>query len=178
MGSWLSKLLGFKQPVQIAMLGLDSAGKTSILYKLKLGEIIATIPTIGFNVETLDYKNITFTVWDVGGQTALRPLWKKYYQHSQALIYVVDSSDTSRIKEARTTLYQILSDDDLKNTALLVYANKCDETGALTASELVDQLGLLGIKNRKWYCQSSCAITGDGIFDGLDWLTRNINYSN
>jgi small GTP-binding protein domain len=59
---------------RIIILGLDAAGKTTLLYKLKLGEIVTTIPTIGFNVERVEYKNINFTVWDVGGQDKIRPL--------------------------------------------------------------------------------------------------------
>ena len=77
--------------------GLDAAGKTTILYKLKLGEIVTTIPTIGFNVETVEYKNISFTVWDVGGQDKIRPLWRHYFQNTQGLIFVVDSNDRERI---------------------------------------------------------------------------------
>lgn len=84
--------------------GLDAAGKTTILYKLKLGEIVTTIPTIGFNVETVEYKNISFTVWDVGGQDKIRPLWRHYYQNTQGLIFVVDSSDVKRIQEAENEL--------------------------------------------------------------------------
>ena len=63
-----SKIFGGKKEMRILMVGLDAAGKTTILYKLKLGEVVTTIPTIGFNVETVEYKNISFTVWDVGGQ--------------------------------------------------------------------------------------------------------------
>lgn len=84
--------------------GLDAAGKTTILYKLKLGEIVTTIPTIGFNVETVEYKNISFTVWDVGGQDKIRPLWRHYYQNTQGLIFVVDSNDRDRVVEAENEL--------------------------------------------------------------------------
>lgn len=90
-------------------MGLDAAGKTTILYKLKLGEIVTTIPTIGFNVETVEYKNISFTVWDVGGQDKIRPLWRHYYQNTQGLIFVVDSSDTKRIAEAENELANMVS---------------------------------------------------------------------
>lgn len=89
-------------------MGLDAAGKTTVLYKLKLGEIVTTIPTIGFNVETVEYKNISFTVWDVGGQTKIRRLWSHYFQNTQGLIYVVDSNDRERMGEAA---------DELKNMA-------------------------------------------------------------
>ena len=90
--SLFTKLFGNKQ-VRILMVGLDAAGKTTILYKLKLGDVVTTIPTIGFNVETVEYKNIKFTVWDVGGQDRIRPLWRHYFQNTQGLIFVVDSND-------------------------------------------------------------------------------------
>ncbi|XP_030302237.1 ADP-ribosylation factor 1 isoform X2 [Calypte anna] len=79
----LFKGLFGKKEMRILMVGLDAAGKTTILYKLKLGEIVTTIPTIGFNVETVEYKNISFTVWDVGGQDKIRPLWRHYFQNTQ-----------------------------------------------------------------------------------------------
>lgn len=88
--------------------GLDAAGKTTILYKLKLGEIVTTIPTIGFNVETVEYKNICFTVWDVGGQDKIRPLWRHYFQNTQGLIFVVDSNDRERIVEAERELQNMV----------------------------------------------------------------------
>ena len=83
------------------MVGLDAAGKTTILYKFKLGEVVTTIPTIGFNVETVEFKNISFTVWDVGGQDKIRPLWRHYYQNTQGVIFVVDSNDRDRVDAAR-----------------------------------------------------------------------------
>ena len=86
-----ANLFGNKE-MRILMVGLDAAGKTTILYKLKLGEIVTTIPTIGFNVETVEYKNISFTVWDVGGQDKIRPLWRYYFQNTQGIIFVVDST--------------------------------------------------------------------------------------
>ena len=100
------------------------AGKTTILYKLKLGEIVTTIPTIGFNVETVEYKNISFTVWDVGGQDKIRPLWRHYFQNTQGLIFVVDSNDRDRIGEARDELHRMLNEDELREAVLLVFANK------------------------------------------------------
>uniref|UniRef100_A0A8C5FTG6 ADP-ribosylation factor 5-like n=1 Tax=Gadus morhua TaxID=8049 RepID=A0A8C5FTG6_GADMO len=99
--SLFTKLFGKKQ-MRILMVGLDAAGKTTILYKLKLGEIVTTIPTIGFNVETVEYKNICFTVWDVGGQDKIRPLWRHYFQNTQGLIFVVDSNDRERVADGKS----------------------------------------------------------------------------
>merc|ERR1719449_328928 len=85
--------------MRILMVGLDAAGKTTILYKLKLGEVVNTIPTIGFNVETVQYQDIEFTVWDVGGQEKIRPLWRHYYANNSGIIFVVDSADTDRLND-------------------------------------------------------------------------------
>ncbi|MCO5568053.1 hypothetical protein L7F22_021748 [Adiantum nelumboides] len=113
MGLTFTKLfqrLFAKKEMRILMVGLDAAGKTTILYKLKLGEIVTTIPTIGFNVETVEYKNISFTVWDVGGQDKIRPLWRHYFQNTQGLIFVVDSNDRDRVVEARDELHRMLNE--------------------------------------------------------------------
>uniref|UniRef100_A0A3P8RVX3 ARF GTPase 5 n=1 Tax=Amphiprion percula TaxID=161767 RepID=A0A3P8RVX3_AMPPE len=153
-----TRLFGKKQ-MRILMVGLDAAGKTTILYKLKLGEIVTTIPTIGFNVETVEYKNISFTVWDVGGQDKIRPLWRHYFQNTQGLIFVVDSNDRERVAESAEELTKMLQEDDLKEAVLLVFANKQDLPNALTVSELTDRLGLHALRNktvsnfyRTWFC--------------------------
>jgi len=152
------------------MVGLDAAGKTTILYKLKLGEIVTTIPTIGFNVETVQYKKINFTVWDVGGQDKIRPLWRHYYQNTQGLIFVVDSNDRDRIGEAAEELQKMLREEELRDAHLLVFANKQDLPSAMSVSEMTDKLGLQNLGGRKWYIQSTCATSGDGLYEGLDWL--------
>merc|ERR1719271_1954022 len=125
-----------KKEMRILMVGLDAAGKTTILYKLKLGEVVTTIPTIGFNVETVEHKNITFTVWDIGGQDKIRKLWRYYYQGTDGAIFIVDSSDRDRIEDAREELFRMLCDDEMRNAVLLVFANKQDLPGAMTAAEI------------------------------------------
>ncbi|XP_041028410.1 ADP-ribosylation factor 1-like isoform X2 [Juglans microcarpa x Juglans regia] len=169
------KMLFARKEMRILMVGLDAAGKTTILYKLKLGEIVTTIPTIGFNVETVEYKNVSFTVWDVGGQDKIRPLWRHYFQNTQGLIFVVDSNDRERISEARDELHRMLSEDELRDAILLVYANKQDLPKALTVSEITDKLGLHSLRQRRWYIQAACATNGQGLYEGLDWLSSNIS---
>merc|ERR1719471_1823921 len=93
-----------KHETRILMVGLDTAGKTTVLYRLKLGEVVTTIPTIGFNVETVEYRNLSFNVWDVGGQDKIRKLWRHYYRGVHGLIFVVDSGDMDRIEDARHEL--------------------------------------------------------------------------
>ncbi|XP_030477527.1 ADP-ribosylation factor 1-like [Syzygium oleosum] len=168
------KMLFAKKEMRILMVGLDAAGKTTILYKLKLGEIVTTIPTIGFNVETVEYKNVSFTVWDVGGQDKIRPLWRHYFQNTQGLIFVVDSNDRERISEARDELHRMLSEDELRDATLLVFANKQDLPNAMKVSEITDKLGLHSLRQRRWYIQAACATNGQGLYEGLDWLSSNI----
>uniref|UniRef100_A0A8C7LWC6 ADP-ribosylation factor n=1 Tax=Oncorhynchus mykiss TaxID=8022 RepID=A0A8C7LWC6_ONCMY len=145
--SVFTRLFGKKQ-MRILMVGLDAAGKTTILYKLKLGEIVTTIPTIGFNVETVEYKNICFTVWDVGGQDKIRPLWRHYFQNTQGLIFVVDSNDRERVAESAEELSKMLQEDELREAVLLVFANKQDLPNAMAVSDLTDKLGLQSLRSR------------------------------
>ena len=154
--------------------GLDAAGKTTILYKLKLGEVMTTIPTIGFNVETIEYAGTEFTMWDVGGPDKIRPLWRHYYQNTQGLIFVVDSNDKDRVGEAHDELHRMLSEDELREAIVLVFANKQDLPNAMSVAEVTDKLGLHSLQNRKWYIQATCATSGEGLFEGLDWLSANI----
>lgn len=166
-----------KKDMRILMVGLDAAGKTTILYKLKLGEVVTTIPTIGFNVETVEYKNISFTVWDVGGQDKIRPLWRHYFQNTQGLIFVVDSNDRERVQEAKEELMRMLAEDELRDCVVLVFANKQDLPHAMTTSEVTEKLNLSSLCNRHWYIQATCATSGDGLFEGLDWLSNKLKNS-
>ncbi|KAK3570846.1 hypothetical protein QTP86_028277, partial [Hemibagrus guttatus] len=178
MGLTISSLFGRlfgKKQMRILMVGLDAAGKTTILYKLKLGEIVTTIPTIGFNVETVEYRNICFTVWDVGGQDKIRPLWRHYFQNTQGLIFVVDSNDRERVAESADELSKMLQEDELRDAVLLVFANKQDLPNAMPVSELTDKLGLQSLRSRTWYVQATCATQGTGLYEGLDWLSNELS---
>jgi len=164
-----------KREMRILMLGLDNSGKTSILYQLKLGQPKRTVPTIGFNVETLEYKNIAFTVWDVGGQEKLRTLWRHYFASTQALIFVVDSSDRARLEEAAEELHRLIKEEELHNSLLLVFANKQDLPGACNAAEISELMKLYPpYISRSCYIQSCCATSGAGLHEGLDWLSSNM----
>eukprot|EP00112_Aurelia_sp_Birch-Aquarium-sp1_P008910 Seg1996.1 transcript_id=Seg1996.1/GoldUCD/mRNA.D3Y31 product="ADP-ribosylation factor" protein_id=Seg1996.1/GoldUCD/D3Y31 len=180
MGLWISKLVSAlgsfgNQNARILMLGLDAAGKTTILYKLKLNENVTTIPTIGFNVETVTpVKNVTFTVWDVGGQEKIRQLWRHYYQGSDGLLFVVDSSDIARLAEAKQELMNIILHEDMTQTCpVVILANKQDLPNAQRASILVERLGLTTLKN-PWYIQQMCATTGDGLYEGVEQMAKMV----
>ena len=170
------------------MLGLDSAGKTTILYNIKTNDEINTLPTVGFNVETIKYKNILLNLWDVGGQDKIRPLWRHYYTGSQVsfqitiqgvyiviqgLIFVLDCADRDRIDEARLELARILENKEMAGAPLLVFANKQDQKYAVKATEVPSLLGLDKMVNRAWFVQPSCAKERKGLDPGLNWLIQN-----
>ncbi|GAQ83254.1 GTP-binding ADP-ribosylation factor [Klebsormidium nitens] len=164
-----------KRKARILCLGLDDAGKTTVLYTLKLGIMDRySIPTIGFNVETVRYRNISFEMWDLGGRQQ-RHLWGHYFQGTpQGLIFVVDSQDRARVQEAREVLHAVLSAEEMRHVAVLVFANKQDLPNAMTAAELRDELELFSIRQRSWFVQSARARTGEGLNEGLDWLAGHL----
>merc|ERR1712216_663065 len=130
--------LASKRAMKMVMVGLDAAGKTTVLYNLKLGEVVTTMPTIGFNVETVEYKSVSFTVWDIGGQDKIRKLWRYYYHGTDGAIFIIDSSDRDRIEDAREELFKMLDDHEMQNVALLIFSNKQDLPGAMDASEVAE----------------------------------------
>ena len=172
MGVFFSRLFSYfgDREARILVLGLDNAGKTTILYRLQVGTVVSTIPTIGFNVETVTHKNVKFQVWDLGGQTSIRPYWRCYYPNTQAIIYVVDSSDVERVGTSREEFHALLEEEELKDAILLVFANKQDLPGALSDAEVTEQLGLSSIKNRTLSIFKCSALEGKGLFECLDWL--------
>lgn len=160
--------------LRIVMLSLDAAGKTTILYQLKLGESVAAIPTIGFNVETVKYKNLSFCIWDVGGGNKIRVLWKHYFEGMVALIFVVDVADRDRVNEAKEELHRLLMEEETLDTKIvLMMANKQDLPGGMSTSELIEifQLNDVG-KTRVWHVQPCCALTGEGLEQGMSWLAE------
>eukprot|EP00292_Cryptomonas_paramecium_P019893 CAMPEP_0113671532 /NCGR_PEP_ID=MMETSP0038_2-20120614/5754_1 /TAXON_ID=2898 /ORGANISM="Cryptomonas paramecium" /LENGTH=178 /DNA_ID=CAMNT_0000587689 /DNA_START=158 /DNA_END=694 /DNA_ORIENTATION=+ /assembly_acc=CAM_ASM_000170 len=173
LGSIFSRLVSKR--MRVLILGLDAAGKTTILYKLKLGENMTTIPTIGFAVETAEINNITFTAWDVGGQDKLRPLWRHYFSNTDAIVFVVDCNDRDRVVEARDELHRMLGEAKLEGAMLLVLANKQDLPNAMSAADVTDKLGLHSLRQRNWYIQATCATSGEGLYEGLEWLSRQLS---
>ncbi|KAJ6669898.1 hypothetical protein lerEdw1_000447 [Lerista edwardsae] len=180
--------IGPKMEIRVVTLGLDGAGKTTILFKLKQDEFMQPIPTIGnnviewsfppnvgFNVETVEYKNLKFTIWDVGGKHKLRPLWKHYYLNTQAVVFVIDSSHRDRVSEAHSELAKLLTEKELRDALLLIFANKQDVAGALSVEEITELLSLHKLCcGRSWYIQGCDARSGMGLYEGLDWLSRHL----
>jgi small GTP-binding protein len=178
MGSSLSslfwKLFHDQQEVQVMMLGLDAAGKTTMLYRMKEDIVFMTTPTIGFNVENIVYKNMNLTIWDVGGQEKIRSLWRKCWKVTDALIYVIDLTDRERIHEAAYELRRVLEEDNMRDAVLLVFANKVDKYNRMTVDEVMKVLRLSSLHRRKWHIQECSAKTGDGLQSGLHWLRAQL----
>ncbi|XP_008052141.1 ADP-ribosylation factor-like protein 14 [Carlito syrichta] len=172
MGLLSSKNRRAKQ-AQILLLGLDLAGKSTLLYRLKLAEDIATIPTVGFNVEMIELeRDLPLMVWDVGGQEKMRAVWGCYCENTDGLVYVVDSTDQQRLEDSRREFEHILKNEHIKNVPVVLLANKQDIPGALTAEDITRMFKVKRLcSDRNWYVQPCCAITGDGLAEGFRKLT-------
>lgn len=165
------------------MVGPSGGGKTTVLYRLKTGETVTTIPTTGFNVETLTaIQGVEFTVWDVGGNWNYHGgLWRHYVQGTDAVICVVDSSDVHQIDQARNSLWRLYEEHAtvLRDSVLLVFANKQDCLGAVTVREVKDRLGLeVQSEGRRWHIRGSVATTGDGLMEGMEWMATQFSKGN
>ena len=160
---------------RLLVLGLDNAGKTTILRKLSNEDITNITPTAGFNIKSLSMSNFRLNVWDIGGQKAIRPYWKQYYDSTDALIYVIDSADKKRVEETGEELSQLLEEDQMNGVPLLVLANKQDLVNALSAKDVAEGLNLFSIRERPWQIQPCSAKTGEGLKDGMEWLIKQIN---
>ena len=179
MQSGLLNLLFGKKELRYIMVGLEGAGKTTILHRMTEGEVETIIfpTTVSFTVETVEYENIIYNVWGVGGEYKIQPLWRHYYQNVQCFIFVLDSSDRDRITEASQELNRILDEDEMRDVILLVFANKQDAPNAMKEDELTGRLGLQHVNNRVWHIQPCCAVTGDGIHKGLHWVSMELKKS-
>lgn len=166
------------------MMGLDNAGKSTILYRMQSGQYCETIPTIGFNCEKVKgklgrSKSINFTIWDVGGQDRVRPLWRTYAKGAEGLIFVIDSADHDTLEEAKTELSQIFLNNEMNTLPILLVANKQDLPTALDLEYLNTYLNSF-LKNetafnqREVVIRGTCAVTGEGLFEALDMLYEMI----
>lgn len=179
MGSGLAKLDSL-QPVHVVMLGLDSAGKSTVLYRLKFDQYVNTVPTVGFNCEKVKgtlgkAKGVSFMIWDVGGQDKVRPLWKSYTRNTDGIVFVIDSSDSERIEEARVELLRTARCQENAGVPILVLANKQDLRGAKDAAEMEKAMSLHELSaGHLCHVQPACAINGEGLDEGLEHLYQMI----
>ncbi|ELK04611.1 ADP-ribosylation factor-like protein 5A [Pteropus alecto] len=159
---------------KVIIVGLDNAGKTTILYQFSMNEVVHTSPTIGSNVEEIVINNTRFLMWDIGGQESLRSSWNTYYTNTEFVIVVVDSTDRERISVTREELYKMLAHEDLRKAGLLIFANKQDVKECMTVAEISQFLKLTSIKDHQWHIQACCALTGEGLCQGLEWMMSRL----
>nr|XP_006125768.1 ADP-ribosylation factor-like protein 4D [Pelodiscus sinensis] len=168
------------QALHVVVIGLDAAGKTSLLYRLKFQEFLQSAPTKGFNMERIRVplggsRAIAFQVWDVGGQEKLRPLWKSYTRRTDGLVFVVDAAEGERMEEARVELHRISRTSENQGVPVLVLANKQDLPGALSAPEVEKLLALQELSaSTLSYTQACSAVDGLGLQQGLEKLYEMI----
>jgi ADP-ribosylation factor-like protein 2 len=156
---------------------LDNAGKTTVVKKL-CGQSIEEIePTLGFQIESLQYQNYKLNLWDIGGQSSIRAYWRNYFEQTDGLIWVIDSADLSRLNLVRQELEKLLQQERLAGATLLIWANKQDIEGSLSAQKIVESLGLeeSQFQYRHWSIYPCSAITGEGLVEGMDWLIEDIS---
>jgi len=161
-----------KKEMKFIMIGLDAVGKTSILYKLKLGETIQPIPTIGFNLETVKYKNLTFKLWDIGGGDKIRLLWASSCEGVDGIIFVFNSQELCQFREelAAEELHRLSSEVAGYDVPILIFANKQDCENAMRLEEITKVLHPKDLKHKRWHIQPCSAKTGDRLYEGLEWL--------
>ena len=177
-----------EKEIRFLILGLDNAGKTTIVKKLKGEDLNKISPTLGFNIETLEFGGLNLNIWDIGGQTSLRAYWKNYFEETDGkiiilanfwlivgLVWVVDSNDKMRLNDCKKELFSILKQEKLAGATLLIYCNKQDVDGALSPDEIKQFLELDTITTRHWGVIPCSAMTGLGVFEGIDWLVSDIS---
>ncbi|KAL1687230.1 ADP-ribosylation factor family-domain-containing protein [Schizophyllum commune] len=184
-----------EKEMRILFLGLDNAGKTTILKKLNNEDIMSISPTLGFNIRTFTYNGFTLNIWDVGGQRTLRPYWRNYFEQTDAIVWVVDSGDRMRMEDCKQELHALLTEDRLSGASLLIFANKQDLPGSMSSAEISEvrlyfillllhlssshALSLLAIDlppihSHNWKIQSCSAVTGENLLEGLDWVVNDV----
>jgi len=179
MGGNFARLEG---AVHVALVGLDAAGKSTVLYRMKFDDYVATVPTIGFNCERVkgtvgNSRGVTFVIWDVGGQDHVRPLWRAYTRSADGIIFVVDSADVERLEEARVELLKTARTPEAAGIPILLIANKQDLPTARSPSDIERRLGVSELTvggSRLCIVAPSCAVTGEGLDVALDQLYEMI----
>lgn len=164
-----------EKELRILILGLDNGGKTTLLKKLNGEPIDEIAPTLGFNIKTLEYKDMKLNMWDVGGQKSLRSYWRNYFEQTDGVIWVVDSADFDRMDDCKRELASLLVEERLAGASLLVVANKQDLSSSASPEEIEELLGLRNLKSHNWRIFACSAVTGENLIDAVDWLCSDIS---
>ncbi|KAJ3055325.1 ADP-ribosylation factor-like protein 2 [Rhizophlyctis rosea] len=171
----LKKIKAKEKEMRLLMLGLDNAGKTTILKRINGEDISSISPTLGFNIKTLDHNGFKLNIWDVGGQKSIRSYWRNYFEQTDGLVWVVDSADRpDRLEDCRRELAELLKEERLAGASLLIFANKQDLPSALTRAQIAELLDLQSIKTHHWHIEACSAVTGDNLLKGMDWIVDDI----
>ncbi|XP_057653807.1 ADP-ribosylation factor-like protein 6 isoform X1 [Diorhabda carinulata] len=175
----LATFLGVKKKeVNVLVVGLNNSGKSTVVNKFKNEDerVTDVVPTVGFSVERFQNKNLSFTAFDMSGHGRYRDLWEHYYKDCHGIIFVIDSSDRLRLVVVKEELDLLLQHPDIcnKKIPILFFANKMDSKEALSSVKIAAGLGLDKIMNKPWHISSSNALTGEGLQDGVEWLTQQI----
>ena len=171
----LRKIKLKEHQVRLLTVGLDNSGKTTIIKSFLSQDPTSTSPTLGFTINTLKYKNSQINFWDIGGQTTIRSYWRNYFEETDGVIWVVDSSDKLRIQDCKEELHNLLKQEKLAGATLLVFCNKQDINGALKVEEIKNLLDLNTITTRHWMIMPCCGLTGNGLENGLNWIMDDIS---
>ncbi|KAB1212224.1 ADP-ribosylation factor-like protein 2 [Morella rubra] len=186
--SIIRKIKRKEKEMRLLMVGLDNSGKTTIVLKINGEDTSVISPTLGFNIKTITYQKYfldwprgnssyryTLNIWDVGGQKTIRSYWRNYFEQTDGLVWVVDSSDLRRLDDCKIELDNLLKQERLSGASLLILANKQDIKGALTPEEIAKVLNLEAMdRTRHWKIVGCSAYTGEGLLEGFDWLVQDI----
>jgi ADP-ribosylation factor-like protein 8 len=171
--NWLRSLF-FKQEMELSLIGLQNAGKTSLVNVITTGGYTEDmIPTVGFNMRKVSKGNVTIKLWDLGGQPRFRTMWERYCRGVSAIVYVVDAADRDNILISKNELHDLLSKPSLDGIPLLVLGNKIDKPEAVSKQQLVSLMGLTSLSDREvaWYTISCKNSTNIDVV--IDWLVKH-----
>lgn len=171
--NWLRSLF-FKQEMELSLIGLQNAGKTSLVNVIAMGGYSEDmIPTVGFNMRKVTRGNVTIKLWDLGGQPRFRSMWERYCRGVSAIVYVVDAADRENVAISRSELHDLLSKPSLHGIPLLVLGNKIDKPNALSKQALVDLLDLASLPDREICCFMISCKHSTNIDVVIDWLVKH-----
>lgn len=181
--SGLVKYMLKKDEYCILIIGLDNAGKTTILEQVKTDYLKTSgfpldkiVPTVGLNVGKIRTQNLDLTLWDMGGQDALRTMWTDYFLCCHGLVYVVDSCDEERLLDSRDVFLKVISHVETKDMPILVFANKQDSPQALPVAKIkpIFKECADAVEQRDCVVLGSAALQGDGLEEGIEWLAMRM----
>lgn len=161
--------------MRILILGLDNSGKTTIIKKFNGEDTSKISPTLGFQIQTFNFQGYKLCVWDIGGQESIRTYWRNFFEKTDGIIWVVDSSDLMRLERCKNELHQLLKQEKLEGATLLICYNKSDLSGNLSLDEVSEFLELPKIKSRFWAILPTSGYTGEGLYQGIHWIVSRIS---